>query len=327
LAAAPQVVNDAPGVTVEINGAALLHRAPVAYPEPARSNGVQGTVTVEAVLDAAGNVSEARILSGPQELRRAAQQSVLQWHFKGDTAGSTRMVNITFQLAESKPIVGGNTVATVTATAPQRQPVNPGDIQKSRDEALARFETARKEMQAKQAANSSGVRTLKSINVLGLSDPMKSELLSRLPVREGDTLSQDSMSRVTQAVMQFDEHLKITSNFNGGDATLTIATPDVPTIPDRIRIGGNVQQAKLISQPHPIYPPDAKAARIQGTVQLQATIGKDGTVQNLEVISGHPLLVPAALEAVKQWVYQTTLLNGNPVEVLTQIDVNFTLSQ
>ena len=58
-----------------------------------------------------------------------------------------------------------------------------------------------------------------------------------------------------------------------------------------------------------------------------AIIGKDGTIQNLKVVSGHPLLVPAALEAVKQWVYQPTLLNGEPVEVVTQIDVNFTLSQ
>ena len=64
-----------------------------------------------------------------------------------------------------------------------------------------------------------------------------------------------------------------------------------------------------------------------GVVKLGAIISKDGTIQHLEVISGHPLLVPAALEAVKQWVYQPTLLNGEPVEVQTQIDVNFTLSQ
>jgi len=61
-------------------------------------------------------------------------------------------------------------------------------------------------------------------------------------------------------------------------------------------------------------------------VHLAAVIGKDGSVINLAVISGHPLLVPAALEAVRQWVYQTTLLNGDPVEVMTQIDVNFTLA-
>jgi protein TonB len=101
----------------------------------------------------------------------------------------------------------------------------------------------------------------------------------------------------------------------------------VDAAPQRIRIGGSVQQAKLVRQPHPVYPPLAKQARIQGTVKLSAIISKDGTIQHLEVISGHPLLVPSALEAVKQWVYQPTLLNGEPVEVITQIDVNFTLSQ
>src|SRR5947209_13798366 len=100
-----------------------------------------------------------------------------------------------------------------------------------------------------------------------------------------------------------------------------------PATPQRIKIGGSVQQAKLVRQPHPVYPPLAKQARIQGTVKLSANISKDGTIQHLEVISGHPLLVPSALEAVKQWVYQPTLLNGEPVEVQTQIDVNFTLSQ
>lgn len=100
-----------------------------------------------------------------------------------------------------------------------------------------------------------------------------------------------------------------------------------PVTPQRIRVGGNVQQAKLVRQPKPVYPPLAKQARIQGVVKLNAIIGKDGSIQNLTQVSGHPLLVPAAMEAVKQWVYQPTLLNGEAVEVVTQIDVNFTLSQ
>jgi protein TonB len=95
----------------------------------------------------------------------------------------------------------------------------------------------------------------------------------------------------------------------------------------RIKIGGSVQQAKLIRQPRPVYPPLAKQARISGTVQLSAVIAKNGTIQELKAVSGHPLLIPAALEAVRQWVYQPTLLNGEPVEVQTTIDVNFTLSQ
>jgi periplasmic protein TonB len=100
-----------------------------------------------------------------------------------------------------------------------------------------------------------------------------------------------------------------------------------PATPQRIRVGGNVQAANLIRKVTPQYPPLAKQARVQGTVRFQAIIGKDGTIQNLQLVTGHPLLVPAATEAVKQWLYKPTLLNGEPVEVITQIDVNFTLSQ
>jgi protein TonB len=99
------------------------------------------------------------------------------------------------------------------------------------------------------------------------------------------------------------------------------------TTPQRIRVGGNVQAANLIRKITPVYPPLAKQARIQGTVRFQAVIGKDGTIQNLQMVSGHPLLVEAARQAVSQWQYKPTLLNGEPVEVVTQIDVNFTLSQ
>ncbi|HWR54724.1 MAG TPA: energy transducer TonB, partial [Bryobacteraceae bacterium] len=95
----------------------------------------------------------------------------------------------------------------------------------------------------------------------------------------------------------------------------------------RIKVGGNVQQANLVRKVTPVYPPLAKQARIQGVVKFTAIIGSDGRITNLQMVSGHPLLVTAATEAVKQWVYRPTLLNGEPVEVITQIDVNFTLSQ
>jgi TonB family protein len=92
--------------------------------------------------------------------------------------------------------------------------------------------------------------------------------------------------------------------------------------PQRIRVQSNEQN--LISKVDPAYPPLAKQARIQGTVRFSAIIGKDGRLENLQLVSGHPLLVGSAQEAVKQWVYKPTLLNGEPVEVVTQIDVNFT---
>jgi protein TonB len=96
--------------------------------------------------------------------------------------------------------------------------------------------------------------------------------------------------------------------------------------PTRIRVGGNVIAAKKLRGPLPTYPTLAKQTRIQGMVRFTAIIGRDGTIQDLRLISGHPLLVPAAQAAVSQWVYQPTLLNGEAVEVVTQIDVNFTLT-
>src|SRR2546430_11242697 len=85
LAAADEVA-DAPGVTVNLNGAAVLHRTPVSYPGATRQNGIQGVVAVEATLDSKGNVVDARVLTGPPELRRPAPESVLQWHFSQDAA-------------------------------------------------------------------------------------------------------------------------------------------------------------------------------------------------------------------------------------------------
>jgi protein TonB len=105
------------------------------------------------------------------------------------------------------------------------------------------------------------------------------------------------------------------------------APPPPKPAQQRIRQGGQVQAAKLTNKVQPLYPPLARQTRISGTVRLHAIIAKNGTVEQLEVISGHPLLVQAALDAVRQWRYQATTLNGEPVEVDTTIDVIFSLNQ
>jgi TonB family protein len=316
LAAAPQVVNDAPGVTVDLGGAGVMHRTGVAYPEAARKQGVQGTVVVEVKLDANGNVGDAHVVSGPDELRNAALQSVLQWHLMKNLAMSSRQVSISFRLPDSAP-----SEAPATAAA---APTEPPAMAAARRAAPQLPWVGRK---------------VKAINVFGLSDELRADLLSQLPVHEGDTLSVDSLVNIARVARAFDEHLSIsTPSAGSNEVMLEIMAPGgirttAGTIPEasadtkRIRIGGNVQQTKLVSQPRPTYPPEAKLAHIQGVVKLNALIGKDGAIQNLEVISGEPVLVQAALDAVKHWVYQPTLLNGEPVEVVTQIDVNFTLSQ
>jgi protein TonB len=107
-------------------------------------------------------------------------------------------------------------------------------------------------------------------------------------------------------------------------STPTVA-PHIAT-PQRVRVSSGVSSGLLIRKVNPAYPPLARQARIQGVVILQAQISKDGSIENLQLISGHPMLAPAAIEAVKQWKYKPYLLNGEPVEVDTQVQVNFTLA-
>ncbi len=96
--------------------------------------------------------------------------------------------------------------------------------------------------------------------------------------------------------------------------------------PKRIRVGGNVQAANLITKVQPVYPADQKAQGIQGTVAIKAEISRDGVPLELTVLSApSEELANASLDAVRQWRYRPTLLNGDPVEVETQINVNFTL--
>ena len=102
-------------------------------------------------------------------------------------------------------------------------------------------------------------------------------------------------------------------------------TPE-PTPVKRIRVAARVAEANLIHDVAPKYPPEAGRARIEGTVVLMAVIGKDGSVQDVRVESGLPLLAQAAIDAVKQWRYRPYLLNGEPVEVDSRITINFTLS-
>ena len=100
----------------------------------------------------------------------------------------------------------------------------------------------------------------------------------------------------------------------------------IPVTPQRVRISQGVTKGLLIHRVEPTYPPLARSARVQGEVILSAVIDVDGQIQNLQLVSGHPMLVPSAIEAVKKWRYKPYLLNGAPVEVETMITVIFSLS-
>jgi periplasmic protein TonB len=114
----------------------------------------------------------------------------------------------------------------------------------------------------------------------------------------------------------------------GGVIGGIIGSTSMPKIaaPQRVRVSQGVTEGLLIRKLQPTYPPLAKTARIQGDVVLNAVISKNGAIENLRVMSGHPMLVTSALDAVKQWKYKPYILNGEPVEVETTITVKFTLA-
>ena len=140
-------------------------------------------------------------------------------------------------------------------------------------------------------------------------DQLKGQLQQIDVLRKQLRAAEDKLAQTQTERDQLQEHV--------ATAQKTVSAPD----PQRIRVGGDVQEARLILQKKPIYPPLAKQAGISGHVILSAIIGKDGTVRKLSAVSGHPMLVAAAMEAVKQWVYRPALLNGEPVEMVTEIDV------
>jgi protein TonB len=113
----------------------------------------------------------------------------------------------------------------------------------------------------------------------------------------------------------------------GGVLAATNAPPPKIAAPQKIRVSAGVAEGNLVNKVQPVYPAIAKTARIQGTVVIQATISKNGTIENAHVVSGHPMLAQSALNAVREWRYRPYMLSGEPVEVETTINVNFTLNQ
>ena len=287
LQAAPQE-NDSANVTVHAGPLPLLHRAAVIYPKDAQAKGITGTVVLELSLSESGSVTDARVLSGPEELRRAALESVLQWHYAHDTQLPPKtQVSIDFN--------------RVTEATPAMLMAPPPDE-------LAKVDR---------------------LTILA-PEPIKQKLESRLTLHEGDRITQATLNELAAAVKDVDEHLKLALYPNaaktGSIVFITLEGASPSESPKRIRVGGNVQAENIVHKVQPVYPVEAKQNHIQGDVRFTVIIGKDGVVKNVTLVSGDPLLAEAAKKAVEQWVYKPTLLNGDPVEVVTQVDVIFRLA-
>ncbi|MFN7922409.1 MAG: M56 family metallopeptidase [Bryobacteraceae bacterium] len=281
-----QVSEDGAGVRVDA-GAKLVYRTPVVYPAAARTRKVEGTVTVELTLAQDGTVADARVVSGPDELRKAALSSVLEWHYDIASAPQRIMATIGFRMAPdggaAGPVIGQVNVDGLTA-----------DLRETVRARLSPFVGMRLTPEVNREINSI-ISSARAGRVVWGTD--------------------------AQGVTVLSVSLEAPRTASGAD--FEPATDGTK----RIRVGGNVQSSKLISKPAPEYPALAKQARIQGTVRFNVLIAKDGTIKALSLVAGHPLLVESAQKAVSRWQYQPTLLNGEPVEVITVIDVNYTLTE
>jgi TonB family protein len=285
----------------------LQHRPYVQYPPEALANRVEGDVRLEIEVNADGLVVDARYIDGPLELRRAALRSVLDWHYGSGAVAGRRIVTLGFRLPENRLANGGSEPGTPTSQFT--------------------------------------LGVLSRIDIEGLSEQGKQQLIERLPIRLGDPLTVEAMREIKSAVARADEHLVVSiqrGREEGSNETAlriflkeNMAANEPPTFksaaataqPKQIKVGAGVMRMKRLESQRPVYPPLARQARVSGTVKLSALLAADGSVQRLDVVEGPPLLIPAALEAVKTWKYEPTLLNGEPVEVRTDIDVNFTLTE
>jgi TonB family protein len=292
------------------------------YPPEAAQKKIEGTVAVELTFNASGNIVDSRVLSGPEELRAAALESAVRGNYSINVA-RTLQVLVDFKL-----------IPGVLAQAPPPPPPPPPPPGENRLDLI-----------------------IDHFDIRGLSEPQLSDLRRRLDVFVGGPLGSAPIQQtIREAGLGFpyairskkidDGKISLDLAF-GSEATVatpfgptgvaggTIMTPFGPVANPRLFLGyANgaadnsadsapfVADLRPISTVNPAYPPLARQARIQGVVVMRALIDTEGKVENLRVLSGHPLMVQAAVEAVKQWVYPA---QSSPVT--TDVTVNFALSQ
>ena len=337
----------------------LVRKVAPIYPPLARQARIQGTVILRVIIDKEGNVSNLQLVSGHPMLAPAAIEAVKQWRYmpyelNGETVEVQTDVQVNFRLAdnpagrgvpealepEGNPPAGtlGGVIGGVLSSTPTKMQLSGERV----SEAVMRPLRVRKVdpiypgVAVQEHIQGTVVLDIR-INSTGDVDEV---------MRTGGppTLVPPAMEAVQQwkytpygkdgkaipVVSTVRLSFSLEENENGvvnEPEPSEDANPPRIAVPQRVRVSSGVSSGLLVRKVAPLYPADARDARVQGTVLLRANIDKQGNVSSLEVISGHPMLAPAAIEAVRQWKYRPYLLNGEAVEVDTQIQVNFVLAR
>jgi len=326
----------------------LIRKVAPLYPPLARQARIQGTVFLKIIISKEGDVRDAQLVSGHPMLAPAAIAAVKQWKYRpytqdGDPVEIATSVRVDFRMADDpqpKMIVGD-------AAGPDAAPavsIPDTDVPEAvmRGQRIDKFDPVYPQIAIEQGIQ--GTVVLKArVNLHGDVEGVSGV--------EGDPV-------LVAAAIEAVKHWKykpylssdgyampvvtnVTFNFNlatGSVLEPAVAMPSLPkeaalasvpgpVRPQRVRVSAGVMQGLLRTKVDPEYPADAKAQHIQGTVRLRVNIDREGNVYRVELISGDALLEPAAINAVLEWKYRPFLLNGEAMEVESEVQVNFALAE
>lgn len=311
-----QTLPDSPGVMVA-SYPEVLHRMPILRPQGVTTS---GEVQVDVTLNPQGAVTDAHVVIGPEELRKTVLASVLEWHFAATS--NTARVTVTFADPRADVTIqsGTRTPTFVPPPPPMPPPIRPPFV-------------------------------FSQITFNGLSPELEQQVRGKLGFKEDQTVNK-TLAEISATVQKVDPHLTIgisqiaatLSPVPNGPLTLRISLPVTAaiTVGPGYASGGvsrapmpipsgtlrvSTEMLRILSKVPPAYPPIARQSRAQGTVKLDTLIGADGRVIGLTTLEGPAILQQAAMEAVRQWVFQPFVSNGNAVPVMTTIEVTFTLVQ
>jgi TonB family protein len=318
----------------------LVKTVPPIYPPLARQARIQGTVVLLIVIGKAGEVRDVRLMSGHPMLAPAAIKAVKQWKYQPYQQGGQAIevatnVSVSFRLPEagfvSQPAYGVD--SPLIRSDEGVVPVSEFQMRQLRTEKVEPVYPAL----AVQARIQDTVVLEVQVNAAGDVENVK--LVSGHPLLVKVSIEAVKQWKYSPYVQNgngtpFVGVVRLNFTMGTGDDGGIVSEPAIvenlpPSsgFPRGVRISSGVSQTFLLRKVDPEYPPEAKDEHIEGVVRLEVNIDREGNVSNLEPISGDPALAAAAIEAVRQWKYRPYLLHGEPVEVDTQVEVNFRLAE
>lgn len=333
-------------VSPDTVGTLLIRKVAPVYPPLARQARIQGTVLLKVIINKSGEIQSEHLVSGHPMLAPAAIEAVKQWKYQpymlnGEPVEIATTVQVNFMLAGGPAPPKGITGGTGSREAGRSGGIVSSAVLVSESE-METIRTVKVDPIYPPAAIEQGIQGVVELELRidASGNVERVNLISGLPM-----LVPAAVEAVKQwkfksyllngypATVQTTVRLNFTlpGDAAAGDDTLRGVSKSAESsapganLPQRVRVSQGVESGLILTKVAPVYPQEAREQHIQGTVVMSVKIDKEGNVYHVELISGHPLLAPAAIEAVEQWKYKPYLLNGNPVEVETQVQVNFTL--